>query len=703
MTTRPLYLIAAIAALAPGLAGCVNSPISTAASMRVEVEVYKGPLSKEPELQWADVVGLVEEADQALVVLQTRAMGVAIGAKDQESRRVAETIHQDIGATRELLLQGRVDSRAWNRTFFPSARPLPSLREPRVAIGELAKLSKNGCTDHCDTSTCEPFPKEEKDKPLTDAKMISWLDTCWTKTAEKLKVLQVESKSLEDQLKRTYASKNELQLVAEVSRKRLAIANMTEAMSRLKPNVEDLVLENAVNNAAAKLSSSTTNKLREQLRDILAEIGTAAQRFKLKASLWSEANVPYALSSDDARRLQITFATLLGTYADRMSAKADSLLKQIKGDDRLELPLSVSLRETNPPAYLRQFIWYDAGGDPFMRDLAISREGSTRDRVRGVERLYADENWSNVNTVYASGQGTVRMALIKDDIGNWNLKSFDADPSKVLSAYKDIGLAAVKVATDVAKTVASGGGAAAATQALDIANRFALGAAVGGGPALGNKGIDQLHAETLARLKKVEDETTARRTDLSGQIKDLTDITKEGSVNQAAEDAYRGAVKAKAEAELAGKKADEDAQSNTVLKDGLDKAIAEQTAAANANANAPSAALQELRRQSIAAGDAIKKAKAKKTTEAGNVTIADGAIAKNSGSATQYKADKDKLEAAKRSLAQLPNQALERSRAILEGHQQIIDALESSVVSNEHGSDADLNAALQKQLSVKIK
>lgn len=48
------------------LAGCEQGPLHGAASMRVEVEVYKGPLSKEPEIQWGEFTGLIKEASNAL-------------------------------------------------------------------------------------------------------------------------------------------------------------------------------------------------------------------------------------------------------------------------------------------------------------------------------------------------------------------------------------------------------------------------------------------------------------------------------------------------------------------------------------------------------------------------------------------------------------------------------------------------------------
>ena len=89
-----------------------------------------------------------------------------------------------------------------------------------------------------------------------------------------------------------------------------------------------------------------------------------------------------------------------------------------------------------------------------------------------VEHLVADNYWSHINTVFAAGQGDVSMALVKDDVGNWNLKSFDNSPGKLLEAYKELGLAAVKTTVDLAR---GREGLSAAMNALNFADQIALG------------------------------------------------------------------------------------------------------------------------------------------------------------------------------------------------------------------------------------
>ena len=45
-------------------------------SMRIDVEVYRGPLSQEPEVQWGELVGSVEETMRTMVEVTNFTLGV---------------------------------------------------------------------------------------------------------------------------------------------------------------------------------------------------------------------------------------------------------------------------------------------------------------------------------------------------------------------------------------------------------------------------------------------------------------------------------------------------------------------------------------------------------------------------------------------------------------------------------------------------
>ena len=59
------------------LTSCGSGFMTTAASMRVEVEVYKGPLSKSRENQWGEFEGLINEITESLTQLNDGLINIA--------------------------------------------------------------------------------------------------------------------------------------------------------------------------------------------------------------------------------------------------------------------------------------------------------------------------------------------------------------------------------------------------------------------------------------------------------------------------------------------------------------------------------------------------------------------------------------------------------------------------------------------------
>jgi uncharacterized protein YwgA len=69
ITTRRRALLGA--AILAALGGCAgNNPMSTASAMRVEVEVYKGPLSQPVANQVGELYAIIEEANEGLKGLE---------------------------------------------------------------------------------------------------------------------------------------------------------------------------------------------------------------------------------------------------------------------------------------------------------------------------------------------------------------------------------------------------------------------------------------------------------------------------------------------------------------------------------------------------------------------------------------------------------------------------------------------------------
>ncbi len=203
--------------------------------------------------------------------------------------------------------------------------------------------------------------------------------------------------------------------------------------------------------------------------------------------------------SPESRGL-VDLVNFYGSYGAQIGARADSFLHQLRGIDREHLPLSVHLRETAPPDTLQLYKWYGV----------IGKERDADEAIRTIERLYADFNWARINTVYASGQGDVAMAFIKDEIGNWNLKSFDNDPTELLQHYTDLTKVVIKGAADVARAALAPGsnvGNALLQQSLEAAGRVTSG-------RLGSAG-----AAEVANVKALRDRLLDRLAALGAEAK----------------------------------------------------------------------------------------------------------------------------------------------------------------------------------------
>ena len=97
------------------------------------------------------------------------------------------------------------------------------------------------------------------------------------------------------------------------------------------------------------------------------------------------------------------------------------------------------------------------------------------------------------------------MAFIKDDVGNWNLKSFDNDPEKLLEAYTNFSIETINKATKIA-TEALAPGAAEGTQSaaklLTLATDTAFGTMTSDSASNGSNLMPLLCQSLLLQLKE---------------------------------------------------------------------------------------------------------------------------------------------------------------------------------------------------------
>lgn len=437
------------------LLGC-----ATGASMKIDVEVYNGPLSKEPIAQWGELKGILKQAENDVTGLyetfikKPESENPTLGQSQPQGENQPQS--QRIENLPKLLVKQRQDvaqKKANNES---------------IDIGELTQ-------DSC-------------------ASLFGLVKLGSGRSGEI------------DAVKRCLT----------VNNVKLAVLNTRKQLSKL--NTEIASCDDDINSA---LDASTDaekvallRKAKKCYRESLSDIIAFATALRANAFVIAETHVGFADESRLVRGIQVGMATFASEYGNQLSSRADALLKQMRSEHRKVMPISTYLRDADSTDFLNLFVWNYAGAPSFCEE-GCSDDRSARNRVKTVERLFQSHNWQKINSVYASGMGTVNMAFVKDDIGNWNLKSFESDPSELLNAYKEAGKAAINTVKKLAETPA---GLSKAKAALNIANDIALGQ--GGQEQLDSQAqtISKLKQFTLEKLNKLKTDLSEKAQSLPAQV-----------------------------------------------------------------------------------------------------------------------------------------------------------------------------------------
>jgi hypothetical protein len=77
-----------------------------------------------------------------------------------------------------------------------------------------------------------------------------------------------------------------------------------------------------------------------------------------------------------------------------------------------------------------------------MQSVTLGLVGSAAARALHAQSLVDDSYWGHINTIDVSGWGSTEYVLVKDEIGNWHLKTVVTNQGEVLSAIFDsVGMA----------------------------------------------------------------------------------------------------------------------------------------------------------------------------------------------------------------------------------------------------------------------
>jgi hypothetical protein len=180
------------------------------------------------------------------------------------------------------------------------------------------------------------------------------------------------------------------------------------------------------------------------------------------------------------------------------------LWKQIHGEKSgSNLALSDHLRDAGHTEFLHLYDWLDAAViDPkrYGNIPGLDKEA----RVRMAQRLFDNHFWHKVNEVHANGQGDVNMAFIRDQLGNWNLKAFDQDTMQLVDAYREMTTAGLKLATEVATAIGTGGAAKAPQLALAVAGQLIEGRVGGEALVASNAQLEALRNRVAQDLENAK-------------------------------------------------------------------------------------------------------------------------------------------------------------------------------------------------------
>lgn len=371
-------------------------------------------------------------------------------------------------------------------------------------------------------------------------------------------------------------------------------ASVSANIESLKKSGEEVRASGTILASAAadirKIVAAADRGREAEERADYASIATLAGGFRVLATAITF-HMASVLPTDDRLKIDMTkVAHLSAEFANQLTARANALNAQLGPDgiDRRSLPTGQYLRDTQPTAFLEAYEWLDA-----------SVEGpddvSTADRIRIVKHLFADDNWSRINQVYASGVGNTSMAFIRDDIGNWNLKSFTNDPTKLTKAYSDLGGELIEAGVKLAKKVA-----ASSTPVTAAANAARAAVAI---PKLVDTaksaetgtGTGDAAAGTLIAGLDLDSFREELRKDLASIRSSLPDPAVE-TANRKADSLKADALEKKTAAETA-KKMSDDAPSDPDLKRKADEALAASMEAASK----ASEAQQDFTKKDIAA------------------------------------------------------------------------------------------------------
>lgn len=539
--------------------------VNGAASMRVEVEVYKGPLSVSPAAQMGELVAVMSDAVRASHEWR-------LGAGDLRAARQCDaqtTAAGDPYAKADCdALQSAIDSAEDVIGAACYVLDTPVMREtvawssylPYNTCGQYYDAWRHIEKGRVDLGTIRA-PKGETiaallQKTDAEADIIVELRRSLAQAppAKRAEIEATLAKAIAERTANLVASFN---TIAAGLQGQALTASYVKALgcgAGLDRDDDAARQKDAAGEPERSAATAqpprrgTTNLMRCLQEPVVMAVQNVATVMRAAGYRITHGRLRYVPADKVVRSQLVAFGFLAAEYGNQLQARISVLGKQLAdGKDGSNLPVGDYLRDAAPTDAVHLFEWLDAGNP---RTAAGGLDLAARTRL--IERLTADYYWEKVNEVYASGQGDVAMAFIKDDLGNWNLKSFSNDPTELLRSYRKATDAMISTAAKLAAKAGTGGGSAVALsgaqRALALANQFATGKVAGDNGMQAQ--VDRLGTQLYARLNLLKVSFKDREKPLDEAVVAAESALKKAR-EAAAADAGKQAEVTKAEADLA--------------------------------------------------------------------------------------------------------------------------------------------------------
>ncbi|MBF0179832.1 MAG: hypothetical protein HQM03_07385 [Magnetococcales bacterium] len=484
-----------------GLCAVMLAACGTTGTMQIEVDVYKGPLTKTKEAHWEELHAIARQANASVGELHyntQQLLGCVYGKNDQitadKKPKFALADLATLISVCRLVADMRVATHAIDKVFEKPATV--DAREVGAMISEHNKLVREWNDLHvtrlppslittgtsCDDKNKEPVKqwdgwlKKERQNPnkMQLANNADFGKLPYT--------VQVIGKQLDDWRTQLDALQNNNPCISPAHLAQLK--QLKESMQKVTAHFQDM--RNMANNA--------------RLSD-LAKVSHNAARMKLIAGNLTHIMIPYVSNNDVLRTAHTVSINSAGEYGNLLESRTKSLMARLKGAGRKHMQTSYYLDGSEPSLFPNFYAWYDTI-QPGVYD-----DG----RVRAYERVFSDQHWARLNTVYASGQGKTQMAFIRDETGNWDLKSFSSDPTELLAAYKNATIAGINAAASLMTGAKNVGdlqkvmtGASKLLQGPEEKNRIVL--------------VTEAHKDTQASFNGMQADLAAKMKTIDGSV-----------------------------------------------------------------------------------------------------------------------------------------------------------------------------------------